>query len=82
MSSLLATTPWFVGAALLSANAMFRNGHKYQGPIGIVNSWYIGMFLFWIMFQFGLIVAIIVHILYDVIVFTVKHLDVTVFDNR
>ena len=82
MSSLLATTPWFVGAALLSANAMFRNGHKYQGIIGIVNSWYIGMFLFWIMFQFGLIVAIIVHILYDVIVFTVEHLDVTVFNNR
>lgn len=34
--------PWFFGGAILMANAKFRDGHKYQGIIGILNSWFIG----------------------------------------
>ncbi|NCU37567.1 hypothetical protein EOL96_00685 [Candidatus Saccharibacteria bacterium] len=82
MSDLLTTTPWYVGAALLSANAMFRDGHKHLGLLGFVNSWYVGMFLFWVMLQYGLLAAITVHIVYDVIVFSMERLDATVFKRH
>lgn len=61
---------WAVGSAMLAANAAFRDGHKYQGFFGIINSWYIGLFLFWIMFQYGLPAAILVHFTYDFLIFT------------
>ncbi len=65
---------WAVGAAMLSSNAFFRDGHKYQGIKGILNSWFLGMFFFWVMFHHGLWAAITVHFVYDVIVFTVAAL--------
>ncbi len=64
-------TGWAVGAAMLAANAFFRDGHKYQGLLGYVNSWLIGMYLFWIMFQYGLPIAILAHFAYDFMVFCV-----------
>jgi hypothetical protein len=73
---------WAVGAALLSTNAFFRDGHKYLGWIGYVNSWFIGMFLFWIMFHYGLLAAITVHFVYDVIVFTIVAIGVTARGGR
>lgn len=65
---------WAVGTSILSANAAFRNGHKYQGWLGIINSWYIGMFLFWVMFRYGLLAAIFLHFLYDFLIFTSVYL--------
>jgi hypothetical protein len=62
---------WAVGAALLATNALFRDGHKYLGLVGIVNSWFLGMYFFWILFTFGLWPAIVVHFLYDAIIFTI-----------
>ncbi len=62
---------WAVGAAMLMANAAFRDGHKYQGWFGILNSWFLGMFFFWMLFTHGLLAAILVHALYDIIVFTI-----------
>ena len=62
---------WAVGAALLASNAFFRDGHGYQGLFGIVNSWFIGMFLFWVAFHHGLWASITIHFLYDFIVFTI-----------
>ncbi len=59
---------WSVGAAMIAINATFRDGHKYQGPIGWLNSWYVGFFLFWIMFNYGLLNAIIAHAIYDLLV--------------
>lgn len=59
---------WQVGAAILSSNALFRSGHEYQGIVGMVNSWFLGMIFFSLAFQFGLIPAIIVHAAYDVVV--------------
>jgi hypothetical protein len=61
---------WAIGAALIAANALFRDGHKYQGPLGFINSWFIGMFLFWCMFKFGLLGAIAIHFFYDFLIFT------------
>ena len=69
---------WAVGAALLSTNAFFRDGHKYLGWLGFVNSWFIGMFLFWIMFHYGLLAAILVHFVYDVIVFSIAAANVAI----
>lgn len=62
---------WIVGAAACSANAKFRTEHAYLGTIGWLNSWFIGFFLFWIMFKFGLPAAILVHFLYDMIIFAI-----------
>lgn len=60
---------WAVGAAILSSNAVFRDGHKYQGPFGIINSWFGGMVLFWVMFNYGLLAAMCIHFLYDFVYF-------------
>ncbi len=56
---------WHVGSGLLAANARFRDGHKYQGPLGVVNSWFMGMYLFYIALNYGLVAAILAHFLYD-----------------
>jgi hypothetical protein len=69
---------WQVGAALLAANAAFRNGHKYQGPLGVVNSWFLGMVFFWILFEYGLLAAIAVHFLYDMFLFVVEYVDAAI----
>lgn len=66
---------WLIGAALLTANTKFRDGHIYLGPFGYVNSWFIGMFMFWLMFKFGLPACIICHFLYDLIIFAVGYVD-------
>lgn len=68
-------TGWAVGAGMLAANARFRNGHAYLGILGYLNSWFMGMFFFWLMFTFGLPAAMLVHFLYDLIVFAVQYLD-------
>jgi hypothetical protein len=60
---------WWYGAAILTANAWFRDGHKASGFLGWVNSWCLGMVLFHCAFTYGLLPAIIVHALYDVCVF-------------
>ena len=69
---------WAIGAAMLAANAFFRNGHKYLGFFGYVNSWFIGMFMFWLLFQYGLLACILVHFAYDFLIFTVRYLDMVV----
>lgn len=66
---------WFVGAAVISANGKFRDGHLPNGIFGWVNSWFMGMAFFYVMFNFGLPVAIVVHLLYDLFIFTVRYID-------
>lgn len=61
---------WYVGAALIYSNAFFRDAHAYQGIAGTINSWFLGMGFFYLMFNYGLGSAIIVHVLYDVLVFS------------
>jgi len=57
----------FVYGAFL-ANMWFRDGHKYQGLLGWVNSWYLGMVLLYAMLTYGLLTAIVVHALYDILI--------------
>ena len=64
---------WAVGAAMLSANAFFRDGHKYLGFFGYVNSWFIGMFMFWLLFQYGLLACILAHFVYDFLIDVVRY---------
>lgn len=64
---------WAVGSAIISANGAFRDGHKYQGLMGLVNSWYIGMFLFWTALTYGLWAAILLHFAYDLVIFTLAY---------
>jgi len=50
------------------ANSWFRDGHKYQGPLGLVNSWYAGMVLLYATVIYGLWTAVVVHALYDIVI--------------
>lgn len=58
---------WAIGAAVLSTNAFFRDGHKYQGLFGVINAWFGGMLFFWMLFEYGLVACMVVHFLYDVV---------------
>lgn len=51
---------------MLTANIWFRDGHKYQGPIGMANAWIIGFVMMYAMLNYGLMTAIILHALYDI----------------
>lgn len=59
---------WTVGAAVIVADGRFRSGHAYQGWVGAIWSWFGGMALFLVMFRYGLLAAILVHILYNCMV--------------
>lgn len=59
---------WAVGAAVIATNTVFRDGHAYQGFLGWVNSWFLGMVFFYATFEHGLPLAIFLHFAYDVIV--------------
>jgi hypothetical protein len=63
---------WILGAAIISANADFRGAHLLNGPFNWVNAWYGGMLLFWVALNYGLWVAILVHIVYDMVAFTAE----------
>ena len=60
---------WAVGASMLSANALFRDGHSYQGIFGWLNSWIFGFMMFYLLFQYGLWACIIIHFAYDLLIF-------------
>jgi len=68
LSPQLLSSNWVLGVAIISSTGQFRDAHKHLGLLGFVNSWLIGLVLFWIMFNFGIETAIVVHIIYDLIV--------------
>ena len=68
---LLGHSSWVFGGAIVSASISFRNTHKGLGLFGFINSWFIGMVMFWLLFHYGLWAAIWAHILYDGTIFTV-----------
>lgn len=73
---------WIIGAAAVSSNAKFREEHSYLGPIGYVNSWFLGFYLFWIMFTYGIPAAIVVHFVYDFLIFGIICLHATARKGR
>lgn len=61
---------WLFAAAIVVANMHFAGMHgkgrgRLDGTIAVVNSWYMGLILFYLAFNYGLWVAIVAHILYD-----------------
>lgn len=66
MSSIFYGThqPLFIMGAI-AANGWFRDGHKYQGLVGYINSWYVGCVMMYAAFTYGLTTAIILHAIYN-----------------
>jgi hypothetical protein len=79
LESYLQGLHWSIAAGLLSANVKFRNGHAYQGFIGWTHSWFAGMILFYIMFKYGIVAAMTIHFLYDMMLFTLDAFLVSVY---
>lgn len=71
------TTLFVMG--IFTANSWFRDGHKYQGLIGLINSWYVGMVLIYATVTYGLLTAIALHAIYDVTFAVTKYLKRRVF---
>lgn len=67
----------FIYGAVL-ANAWFRDGHKYQGIVGIINSWIVGFVMLYAVLHYGLYTAIILHVTYDLF-FDICHFTVRKF---
>lgn len=74
MKSILlgSTTPLFL-YGIFAVNSWFRDGHKYQGPLGWINSWYAGMVLIYATMTYGITTAIVIHALYDIIFAVTKY---------
>jgi hypothetical protein len=73
MQNILYGFPLILIASALSANAAFRDGHKYQGGFGYINSWFAGLYLLCVMLTFGLLIAIIVHATYNIIIHLIHY---------
>ncbi|WP_336208880.1 hypothetical protein [Nonomuraea sp. LPB2021202275-12-8] len=67
LHQVLTEHPWTVAAAMLTSNGRFRNTHGYQGILGWIWSWYMGMFLFLVMFEYGLVAAMAIHIAHNLV---------------
>lgn len=66
---------WPVGAAMISVNGQFSKGHLYQGIIGLIHSWVIGMLMFWFVFNFGILAAMLIHAIFDLVMDTIRTSD-------
>lgn len=69
LSPQLLASNWILGAAVISATSDFCEAHKYLGILGYINSWFLGMVFFWLMFHYGIFTAMLAHALYDLILF-------------
>jgi hypothetical protein len=58
---------WIVAAAIVSSNASFRDEHAWLGWFGYVNSWFVGIVMFWLVFHYGMVSAMAAHVLYDML---------------
>jgi hypothetical protein len=67
---------WLLGAAMLVSASKFRDGHEKYGPTGYWFAWYFGLFTQVIVFNFGILPAIVLHIFIDVIQ------DLLIFGHR
>jgi hypothetical protein len=69
MENFFQKASWQVVGGLLFANLVFSDAHFYQGWLGLIISWFIGLFFFWTMLTYGLPVAMGVHFSYNLICF-------------
>lgn len=66
----LLSSNWVLGAAVVSACASFRKAHWGNGIFNWINSWFLGMVFFYLVFNYGIGTAIVAHVLYDGVIFT------------
>jgi hypothetical protein len=59
-----AIPPLFI-FGMISANGKFSDGHKYQGWVGQLNSWIIGLVMMNVVIRYGIGTAIAAHAIYD-----------------
>lgn len=67
---------WLFSLCILGSTAFFREEHKYQGVLGFANSWFLGMFFFYMMLTHGLFAAICAHFFYNMactVAITITH---------
>jgi len=55
------------------ANFWFRDGHKYQGWFGYLDSWLVGFVLLYAMFTYGLLTAIALHCMWNTAIYTSRY---------
>jgi Type II CAAX prenyl endopeptidase Rce1-like len=67
LTNYIYSTNWLVGAAMIVSAAKFREGHENYGPLGYWFAWYFGLFTQVVVFNFGLLPAIALHIFIDVV---------------
>ena len=65
--------PVFIMGAI-AANAWFRDGHKYQGLFGVMNSWLAGFVLLYATLNYGLLTAVVIHGLWNSQIAIVRYL--------
>ena len=78
MHALLYKTSWTIGASIFIANCIFVFAHENKSPIFYYIIWMAGMFLFWLMFTYGIFVAMIAHALYNFTIHFVIYLYVAI----
>ena len=66
---------WAIGGSIISTNAKFSDGHSYQGVIGWIDSWFFGIFMYKVVWECGLLNAIIVHTTYNIVIHLIVYID-------
>lgn len=66
---------WTLPLAFLLSNFKFQQGHLYQGLTGFIFSWFGGFFFARVFFQYSLFYAIVIHFLFDFMVFMMLFAD-------
>jgi hypothetical protein len=60
---------WAFGVGIIVSSLFFRSAHVHYGKFAKGIVWVVGMVMFWLMFNYGLVAAILAHFLYDAAVF-------------
>lgn len=73
---------WLIGAAVVSTSVQFKNGHKYQGFLGMTNSWFLGIYFTWFTLNFGILSAILFHMLYNMVIHSVAAISCAIAQKK
>jgi hypothetical protein len=82
LSPQLTDNSWLFGAAIVFANSSFRDAHEHKGFITYVNAWILGIVFFYVMFNYGLLTAIVAHVLYDLCIYATLAVCVSLQPKR
>lgn len=66
---------WTLVPAFFLSNFKFQQGHLYQGITGFIFSWFGGFFFARVFLQYNLFYAILIHFLFDWMIFMMLYID-------